>query len=123
MTRTCTDLRNCRVPVNKPSEIEYCGIGAETDSRPRGSGCAGRWNCTEWGPCIDGKQIRDCLDFGTLDEWKWKYCMTSAYEPETERSCPIEEVPSSLIERSDEQGLGWLIWLRRKLILLRKKLI
>jgi len=50
--------------------------------RPRG--CFERWNCTEWGPCINGTQTRICYDIGTCNR-----------SPRTEtRSCVIPQKPA-----------------------------
>jgi len=52
--------------------------------RRRRRGCFERWNCTEWGPCINGTQTRICYDIGTCKR-----------PPRTEtRECVVQPVPT-----------------------------
>lgn len=45
-----------------------------------GGGCAYKWNCTDWGECLQsGKQIRDCTNIGT--------CSDTYKSPKIEQNC------------------------------------
>ncbi|RLE44123.1 hypothetical protein DRJ16_02815, partial [Candidatus Woesearchaeota archaeon] len=69
------DTANNIVGVNITSFSVFAPFGQEKveveeevklpAARRRRRGCFERWNCTEWGPCINGTQTRICYDVGT----------------------------------------------------------
>ncbi|MFH1591679.1 MAG: MopE-related protein [archaeon] len=97
----CDDLDFDR----KPSATETCGNSRDEDcdgqvdegcsSGSSGGGgggggyyCAVDWNCTEWEPCIDGEQIRDCIDHNA--------CGRDTTKPELTQNCTVIIPPASV---------------------------
>ncbi|RLE40302.1 hypothetical protein DRZ77_02670, partial [Candidatus Woesearchaeota archaeon] len=68
-------------PEEKPEEEVRPSAGGGGRRR---RGCFERWNCTEWGPCINGTQTRICYDIGTCKK-----------PPRTEtRECVVQPTPA-----------------------------
>lgn len=45
--------------------------------------CVEKWNCTDWGPCVNGVHSRSCVDLNN--------CGTEFEKPPTTESCGVEE--------------------------------
>ena len=58
------------------------------------SRCGEKWVCTEWKPCKEGKQTRECDDINTCD--------TTFSQPILEQSCEEGKLGISLIEFTNE---------------------
>ncbi len=59
-----------------------CGSCPATTGAESTGACYYSWVCSEWSPCVDGKETRSCTNKGTCpDTWK---------TPETERECQIK---------------------------------
>jgi hypothetical protein len=79
--------------------------GYETSLNPTTSGdCAYNWVCDEWGECIDGKQIRICLDYGN--------CKGDKDKPIEEQDCTVE---TPVLEDTTGQGVGFAAGLFNRL--------
>ncbi len=64
-------------------DLGYVPINPLGDGRNSNNSCKPDWNCSEWGECIDGKQIRTCDNLN-------KNC--DIQRPDSERSCEVKEV-------------------------------
>ncbi len=54
--------------------------GATGTASGTAGGCIYKWNCTNWGECLQsGKQIRNCINIGS--------CSNTYKTPETEQNC------------------------------------
>lgn len=57
--------------------------------------CIEDWNCSEWGACLEGKQLRSCTDKNN--------CTTELLKPEIERACEtqvmVEETNGNFLVR------------------------
>jgi len=76
-----TNSTNSSIPANDNS-----GGGGSSNS------CKPDWNCSEWGKCVDGKQMRECSNLkDNCDEQK----------PDIERSCKVKEVSDKIKSNQD----------------------
>lgn len=61
---TCNDLNNCGTNITKPIVVNNsCNptIPANLTIPPINM-CIPLWDCTSWGTCLNGNQVRSCLD-------------------------------------------------------------
>ena len=66
--------------------------GGIAETTNEGGGCEYTWNCTGWGECYSGKQLRTCVNIGT--------CSDTYNPPKTEQNCSYASVPG--IETENE---------------------
>lgn len=58
--------------------------------------CTEQWECTAYGPCIDGKQTRNCTDKNN--------CSTTENKPATERACVKREEEEEEVPEEEEEA-------------------
>ena len=63
--------------------MSICLISAENGVT--NSSCTPNWNCTEWSECIDGEEIRSCVDFNL--------CGNDSTKPDEIQECETECLP------------------------------
>lgn len=94
------DLRGCSSvnPGGSPSSSSSSGSSSTstTSSASASSGCVESWQCTEWTPCVQGEQIRNCKDSSS--------CNTTKIMPEERRNC-IPEVTNKTTGSSGFSGI------------------
>lgn len=69
------------------------GCLSATDNNEVNLGCTPQWSCTQWNQCVDGTQLRTCVDLNK--------CSNDATKPDTLNICG--EVPS--VEFEDDTPL------------------
>jgi len=57
--------------------------------------CEEKWKCSEWSPCINGKQTRSCIDLNN--------CGTEKNKPATEKDCKVEKEKKKKIEAKEKK--------------------
>lgn len=72
--RTCIDLNDCGINVNKPVLVQSCNYIEEP--------CDELWRCENWSECINGTKTRECGE--------WNNCNTTIDKPLEELECCIE---------------------------------
>ncbi|MBI2451473.1 LamG domain-containing protein [Candidatus Pacearchaeota archaeon] len=79
-TRTCLDNNNCGTINNKPVTTQACTTPMQDATQPT---CQENWQCNVWSACINGKQVRECIDINN--------CGTTNNLPQVQRDCQLQE--------------------------------
>ena len=77
-TRNCSDINECGINTNKPSENQTCNTTKE---------CTPTWSCSNWSECLSSIQTRICNDSND--------CNNETGKPAESQTC--EETPEEVI--------------------------